>query len=114
FVIIENDGQRAAEFSQRGFNVLLGDATLEENFEVGRRRASAGPGGLSAKRRRQRLCRADFARSKSPTSYRRAGSRGTGRSQAGARGRESRRRANDHRGPPNGNFTNEAGGWRIL
>src|SRR5262249_45543862 len=33
FVIIENDGQRAAEFSQRGFNVLLGDATLEETLK---------------------------------------------------------------------------------
>src|SRR6266404_5656686 len=30
FVIIENDQQRAAEFSQRGLNVLVGDATLED------------------------------------------------------------------------------------
>ncbi len=30
FVVIENDQQRAAEFSQRGINVLVGDATLEE------------------------------------------------------------------------------------
>ena len=30
FVIIENDAQRAAEFSQKGFHVLVGDATLEE------------------------------------------------------------------------------------
>src|SRR5258706_1695517 len=30
FVIIENDQQRAAEFSQRGVNVLVGDATLED------------------------------------------------------------------------------------
>src|SRR3989442_4187278 len=30
FVVIENDQQRAAEFSQRGVNVLVGDATLEE------------------------------------------------------------------------------------
>jgi voltage-gated potassium channel len=32
FVIIENDGPRAAEFSQRGLNVLVGDATLEETL----------------------------------------------------------------------------------
>lgn len=30
FVVIESDQQRAAEFSQRGVNVLVGDATLEE------------------------------------------------------------------------------------
>ena len=36
FVVIENDQQRAAEFSQRGVNVLVGDATLEESLrEVG-------------------------------------------------------------------------------
>ena len=36
FVIIENDQQRAAEFSQRGISVLVGDATLEESLrEVG-------------------------------------------------------------------------------
>jgi len=36
FVIIENDQQRAAEFSQRGLSVLVGDATLEESLrEVG-------------------------------------------------------------------------------
>ncbi|MDX6557365.1 MAG: voltage-gated potassium channel [Blastocatellia bacterium] len=29
FVVIESDQQRAAEFSQRGVNVLVGDATLE-------------------------------------------------------------------------------------
>ena len=39
-VIIENDGPRAAEFSQRGFNVLVGDATLEETLrEAGVERA---------------------------------------------------------------------------
>jgi voltage-gated potassium channel len=32
FLIIENDGSRAAEFSQRGFNVLVGDATLEDTL----------------------------------------------------------------------------------
>src|SRR2546423_13450096 len=32
FVVIENDPQRAAEFSQRGINVLIGDATLEERL----------------------------------------------------------------------------------
>lgn len=32
FVVIENDQQRAAEFSQRGVNVLVGDATLEESL----------------------------------------------------------------------------------
>jgi voltage-gated potassium channel len=30
FIVIENDPQRAAEFSQRGINVLVGDATIEE------------------------------------------------------------------------------------
>lgn len=36
FVVIENDQQRAAEFSQRGMTVLVGDATLEETLrEVG-------------------------------------------------------------------------------
>jgi len=40
FVIIEHDSARAAEFSQRGFNVLLGDATLEETLrEAGVERA---------------------------------------------------------------------------
>jgi len=40
FVIIELDSERAAEFSQRGFNVLLGDATLEETLrEAGVERA---------------------------------------------------------------------------
>jgi len=40
FVIVENDGSRAAEFSQRGFNVLVGDATLEETLrEAGVERA---------------------------------------------------------------------------
>jgi voltage-gated potassium channel len=34
FVIIENDQQRAAEFSQRGLNVLVGDATLEESLRA--------------------------------------------------------------------------------
>jgi voltage-gated potassium channel len=32
FVVIENDQQRAAEFSQRGVNVMVGDATLEETL----------------------------------------------------------------------------------
>ena len=32
FVVIENDQQRAAEFSQRGVNVMVGDATLEESL----------------------------------------------------------------------------------
>jgi voltage-gated potassium channel len=32
FVVIENDQQRAAEFSQRGVNVIVGDATLEESL----------------------------------------------------------------------------------
>src|SRR2546430_7165912 len=32
FVVIENDQQRAAEFSQRGVNVLVSDATLEERL----------------------------------------------------------------------------------
>ena len=36
FVVIENDQQRAAEFSQRGISVLVGDATLEQSLrEVG-------------------------------------------------------------------------------
>src|SRR5260370_34728311 len=40
FVVIEKDQQRAAEFSQRGVNVLMGDATLEESLrEVGVERA---------------------------------------------------------------------------
>src|SRR2546426_1768196 len=40
FVLIENDQQRAAEFSQRGINVLVGDATLEESLrEAGVERA---------------------------------------------------------------------------
>ena len=33
-VIVENDGARAAEFSQKGFNVLVGDATLEETLRA--------------------------------------------------------------------------------
>ena len=33
-VIIENDGPRAAEFSQRGLNVLVGDATLEDTLKT--------------------------------------------------------------------------------
>jgi voltage-gated potassium channel len=38
--VIENDPQRAAEFSQRGINVLVGDATLEESLrEAGVERA---------------------------------------------------------------------------
>ncbi len=32
FVVIENDQQRAAEFSQRGVKVMVGDATLEETL----------------------------------------------------------------------------------
>ncbi len=32
FVVIEKDQQRAAEFSQRGVNVMVGDATLEESL----------------------------------------------------------------------------------
>src|SRR5213083_159526 len=40
FVVIENNQQRAAEFSQRGINVLVGDATLEESLrEAGVERA---------------------------------------------------------------------------
>src|SRR2546429_8988642 len=40
FVVIENDAQRATEFSQRGINVLVGDATLEESLrEAGVERA---------------------------------------------------------------------------
>jgi voltage-gated potassium channel len=39
-VIIEHDGPRAAEFSQRGFHVLVGDATLEDTLrEAGVERA---------------------------------------------------------------------------
>ena len=33
FVIVESDAQRASEFSQRGFHVLVGDATLEETLK---------------------------------------------------------------------------------
>src|ERR1051325_7764107 len=33
-VIIENDGTRAAEFSQKGLHVLVGDATLEETLRA--------------------------------------------------------------------------------
>ncbi len=33
FVIVENDAQRASEFSQRGLHVLLGDATLEDTLK---------------------------------------------------------------------------------
>src|SRR5437867_2224823 len=65
FVVIENDQQRAAEFSQRGVNVLLGDATLEESLrEAGVERAR----GLAAclpNDARQCLCRLDSARSES-------------------------------------------------
>jgi len=40
FVVIENDPQRAAEFSQRGISVMVGDATLEESLRnVGVERA---------------------------------------------------------------------------
>ena len=40
FIVIENDQETAAEFSQRGTNVLLGDATLEERLrEAGVERA---------------------------------------------------------------------------
>ena len=40
FVVIEKDPQRAAEFTQRGVDVLVGDATLEESLrEVGVERA---------------------------------------------------------------------------
>jgi voltage-gated potassium channel len=40
FVVIERDPQRAAEFTQRGVDVLVGDATLEESLrEVGVERA---------------------------------------------------------------------------
>src|SRR5215831_10452215 len=36
FVVIEQDQQRASEFTQRGVNVLIGDATLEASLrEVG-------------------------------------------------------------------------------
>src|SRR6266849_2913339 len=36
FVVIEPDQQRAAEFSQRGVNVLVSDATLEETLREAR------------------------------------------------------------------------------
>jgi len=36
FVVIEQDQQRAAEFSQRDVNVLIGDATLEETLREAR------------------------------------------------------------------------------
>ena len=40
FVVIENDAQRAAEFNQRGVDVLVADATLEETLQnVGVERA---------------------------------------------------------------------------
>ncbi len=40
FMIIERDGARAAEFSQRGFHVLVADATLEDSLrEAGVERA---------------------------------------------------------------------------
>jgi voltage-gated potassium channel len=40
FVVIESDPERAAEFSQRGIDVLVADATLEETLrEVGVERA---------------------------------------------------------------------------
>jgi voltage-gated potassium channel len=36
FVVIEQDQQKAAEFSQRGLNVLISDATLEETLREAR------------------------------------------------------------------------------
>jgi voltage-gated potassium channel len=36
FVVIESDQQRAAEFAQRGVNVLVSDATLEETLREAR------------------------------------------------------------------------------
>jgi voltage-gated potassium channel len=36
FLVIEQDQQRAAEFAQRGVNVLVGDATLEETLREAR------------------------------------------------------------------------------
>ncbi|MEK6334673.1 MAG: potassium channel protein [Acidobacteriota bacterium] len=36
FVVIEQDQQRASEFSQRGLNVLVSDATLEETLREAR------------------------------------------------------------------------------
>ncbi len=36
FVVIEQDQQRAAEFAQRGVNVLVSDATLEETLREAR------------------------------------------------------------------------------
>jgi voltage-gated potassium channel len=36
FVVIEQDQQRAAEFAQRGVNVLVGNATLEETLREAR------------------------------------------------------------------------------
>jgi voltage-gated potassium channel len=36
FVVIEHDQERAAEFSQRGVNVLVADATLEESLREAR------------------------------------------------------------------------------
>src|SRR5437867_1390160 len=42
FVVIEQDQQRAAEFSQRGVNVLVSDATLEETLRDARVEESRG------------------------------------------------------------------------
>jgi len=36
FVVIEQDLQKAAEFTQRGLNVLVSDATLEETLREAR------------------------------------------------------------------------------
>ena len=36
FIVIENDQQRAADFAQRGVNVLVSDATLEETLREAR------------------------------------------------------------------------------
>jgi voltage-gated potassium channel len=42
FVVIENDQDRAAEFSQKGVNVLVADATLEESLREARVESARG------------------------------------------------------------------------
>ena len=42
FVVIERDQQRVAEFTQRGVNVLVGDATLEETLREARVKHARG------------------------------------------------------------------------
>jgi len=114
FVVIEQDQQKAAEFTQRGVNVLVSDATLEETLRDARVEHARG---LAA-------CLPDdadnvyvvlIARDLNPKLHIVArAAEEQAEAKVVTRGREPRGGAHDYRRPPHGDSSDQAGGQRVY